>query len=96
MTIQANVLLCRNEFIAELSDGRKIEETDLRTFSQALHGAGVLAKDMHCDWRAGHRILTAGQQVAMKAEMRKLEQAAHGHPLEQRVPATQSRIALAA
>jgi len=96
MTIRANVLLCKNEFIAELSDGRKIEDNDLRAFSKALHSAGVQARDMHCNWRAGHRILTAGQQVAMKAELRKLEQAEHGNPVEQHAPATRSRFALAA
>lgn len=96
MTIRANVLLCRNEFIAELSDGRKIEDNDLRAFSLALHRAGVQAKDMHCNWRTGHRILTAGQQVAMKAELRRLEQAEHGCPAEPHVPATRSRFALAA
>ena len=96
MSIRANVLLCRNEFIAELSDGRKIEDADLLAFSQALHGAGVQSRDMHCNWRAGHRILTAGQQVAMKAALRKLEQAAHGNPVEHHAPAARSRFALAA
>lgn len=93
MTIRANVLLCKNEFIAELSDGRKIEDSDLRTFSMALHSAGVQARDMHCNWRAGHRILTAGQQVAMKAELRKLE---HGESVEYHDPVKRSRFALAA
>jgi len=93
MSIHANVLLCKNEFIAELSDGRKIEQADLHALSVALHGAGVQAKDMHCDWRTGHRLMTAGQQVAMQAEMRKLERAERNE-----APAAKERagIALAA
>ena len=73
--IHASILFSRNEFIAELSDGRTIEQSDLHAFTLALHRAGVMARDAQCDWRAGHRIMTAGQQVALMAELRKLEHA---------------------
>lgn len=73
MTIQASVLLHKNEFIAELSDGQRIVQADLRGIAGALHQAGVLAGDARCEWRAGHRMLTAGQQVALNAELRRLE-----------------------
>jgi hypothetical protein len=73
MTIQASVLLQKNEFIAELTDGQRIVQADLRAIAGALHQAGVQAGDARCEWRAGHRMLTAGQQVALNAEMRRLE-----------------------
>jgi len=73
MTIEATVLLSKNEFIAELSDGRRINHADLRQMAGALHAAGIHSGNARCDWRAGHRMLTAGQQVALDAEMRRLE-----------------------
>lgn len=92
MTIQASVLLSKNEFIAELSDGRRIGQSDLQGLAGALHQAGVLAENAVCEWRAGHRMLTAGQQVALAAEIRRLEKLAEECPPE--VPAR--GIALAA
>ncbi len=47
---------------------------------RAMHQAGVLAVDMRCEWRTGHRMLTAGQQVALSAEMLRLEKARARHP----------------
>ncbi|KAB2927302.1 MAG: hypothetical protein F9K30_04365 [Dechloromonas sp.] len=73
MSIEATVLLSKNEFVAELSDGRRINQADLRQMAGALHAAGIHSGDARCDWRAGHRMLTAGQQVALNAEMRRLE-----------------------
>jgi hypothetical protein len=73
MTIQAKILLHKNEFIAELSDGQRFVQGDLRALAGELHQAGVLAGDALCEWRTGHRMLTAGQQVALNAEMRRLE-----------------------
>lgn len=93
MTIQASVLLHKNEFIAELSDGRRIVQADLRAIAAALHEAGVLSGNASCEWRAGHRMLTAGQQVALNAEMRRLEK---GHPVEPKLTRTVRSIALAA
>lgn len=93
MTIQASVLLHKNEFIAELSDGRRISQADLRGIAGALHQAGVLSGNARCEWRSGHRMLTAGQQVALNAEMRRLEK---GQPLPARMSKPARNIALAA
>lgn len=74
MTISANIVLFKNEFVASLSDGRHIEQSDLREMANVLHRAGVLASDVQFDWSgsAGQRMITAGQQVALRAEMRRL------------------------
>lgn len=80
MAIQAIVLLKRSEFLAELSDGRRLTHSELCSLAEAMHQAGVLAVDMRCEWRTGHRMLTAGQQVALSAEMLRLEKAHARHP----------------
>jgi hypothetical protein len=81
MTINASVVLEKNEFVAELSDGRQIRQSGVREIAGALHRAGVLAQNAQCEWRAGHRMLTAGQQVALNAEMRRLEHLLPGIPM---------------
>ncbi len=81
MTINASVVLEKNEFVAELSDGRQIRQSGVREIAGALHRAGVLAQNAQCEWRAGHRMLTAGQQVALNAEMRRLEHLLPGMPM---------------
>lgn len=73
MNLQANIGLSRNEFFAELSDGRQLAHSDLRAFAGKLHLAGVRARDARCEWRTGQRMLTAGQKVALNAEIRRLE-----------------------
>ena len=73
MTIQAIILLIKNEFIAELSDGRQIKQPEFRAMAFALYSAGVAAKNTQFEWRNGHRIMTAGQQVALTAEIVRLE-----------------------
>lgn len=73
MSIQANIAFCKNAFIAVLSDGRRIEQPDFRDMAYALHCAGVRADHIQYDWQAGQRMITAGQQVALRAEMRRLE-----------------------
>ena len=73
MTIQAIILLIKNEFIAELSDGRQIKQPEFRAMAFALYSAGVAAKNTQFKWRNGHRIMTAGQQVALTAEIVRLE-----------------------
>ncbi|MDR0776357.1 MAG: hypothetical protein LBE81_06935 [Azonexus sp.] len=80
MAIQAIVLLKRGEFLAELSDGRRLTHNELCGLAEAMHQAGVLAVDMRCEWRSGHRMLTAGQQVAFGAEMLRLEKEDARHP----------------
>lgn len=81
MTINASVVLEKNEFVADLSDGRQIRQSGVREIAGALHRAGVLAQNAQCEWRAGHRMLTAGQQVALNAEMRRLEHLLPGMPM---------------
>lgn len=76
MTMQAVVVLKKNEFIAELSDGRRLVHGDLVELAALLSQAGVKAEQARCEWRSGHRMLTAGQQVALDAELRRLEKAA--------------------
>lgn len=73
MTIKAIIVLITNEFIAELNDGRQIRQPGFRAMAFALYSAGVAAKNTRFEWRAGHRIMTAGQQVALTAEIIRLE-----------------------
>lgn len=75
MTIFASVILFKNEFIATLSDGRRIEKSELRELAGALNHAGVHPNEVKFEWNgsAGQRMITAGQQVAFRAEMRRLE-----------------------
>ena len=39
----------------------------------ALFRAGVLSSDINFEWRAGLRMITAGQQVSLIAEMTRLK-----------------------
>ncbi len=71
MAITANVSLFKNEFVAELSDGRHIERHDWREMAEALVYAGVQANGVEYVWLAGQRMITAGQQVAMRSEIRR-------------------------
>ncbi len=73
MAIYAKVTLFQNRFLAALSDGRQIDQADFRKMAYALYGAGVEASDVQYEWRAGERMITAGQQVALYAEIRRLE-----------------------
>lgn len=73
MTIDASVVLEKNEFVAKLSDGRQFRQPEVREIAGVLHEAGVLSRDVQYEWHPGHRMLTAGQQVALTAEMRRLE-----------------------
>lgn len=81
MAIHATVVLFKNQFVAELSDGRILELPDFQKMAEALHCAGVLADDVRFDWKAGQRMITAGQQVALCAEMRRLARERRAHVL---------------
>lgn len=74
MKISATIVLFKNEFIASLSDGHCIEQADLCDMANALHRAGVLAGDIQFEWNgsSGQRMITAGQQVALRAELHRL------------------------
>lgn len=75
MTTSAIIILIKNEFIATLSDGRRIERGELREMATALANAGVHACAVQFEWNGsvGQRMITAGQQVAMRAEIRRQE-----------------------
>lgn len=73
MVIWAIVGAIGNTYVAALSDGRSVEESDLRMLAVALNRAGVPSKELYFDWRAGQRMMTAGQQVALCATVRTLE-----------------------
>lgn len=72
MATTASIMFFKNEFVAELSDGRHIERREWREMALALYSAGVVDGDVTYEWRTGQRMITAGQQVALKAEMRRL------------------------
>ena len=63
MFISATVGAIGNLYVAKLSDGRIVEEPDLRRLATALNSAGVLSQELAFGWRAG-------QQVALRASMR--------------------------
>ena len=75
MSITSNVGYFRNAFVAILSDGRHIEQPDFLLMARSLVHAGVPANSVFFEWKSGQRMVTAGQQVALRAEMRRLEQA---------------------
>lgn len=79
MATTARVSLFKNEFVAVLSDGRRIERQDWRDLAEALSGAGVQASDVEYEWHAGQRMITAGQQVAMRSEIRRWSHYFDGH-----------------
>jgi hypothetical protein len=73
MATQATVSLIKNVFVATLGDGRRIKHADLRKMAYALLRSGVLSSDVKFEWHAGLRMITAGQQVSLTAEMTRLE-----------------------
>jgi hypothetical protein len=77
MATTANVMFFKNEFIAALSDGRHIERRDWREMALALYRAGVDGGSVNYEWGSGQRMITAGQQVALRAEIRRLAQASN-------------------
>ena len=79
MAITASVSLVKNEYVAVLSDGRRIERCDWRELAEALCSAGVNANGVDYEWHAGQRMITAGQQVAMRSEIRRWSHYFDGH-----------------
>lgn len=73
MATQANIAFFKNEFIATLSDGQRIQQSDLHELAEALHRAGVHSNCVQYEWHAGQRMITAGQQVALRAAIRRKE-----------------------
>jgi len=60
-------------YVARLSDGRVVEESDLHLMARALNRAGVSSRGIHFEWRARERMMTAGQKVALRATVHSLE-----------------------
>ena len=77
MATTASVMFQKNEFVATLSDGRRIERSDWREMALALYTAGVDGSAVEYEWRTGQRMITAGQQVALRAEIRRLASTAN-------------------
>ncbi|HSG22182.1 MAG TPA: hypothetical protein VLA64_04405 [Azonexus sp.] len=78
MAVQANVAFFKNEFIATLSDGRHFELSGLHEMANALYRAGVTANSVQYEWQSGWRMITAGQQVALRAAIRQHERGVIG------------------
>jgi hypothetical protein len=72
MTILAHVGATADGYRAELSDGCRLDAPDLLAMAGALHRAGLSAHHINFALRAGQRLLTSGQQVALCAEIRRL------------------------
>jgi hypothetical protein len=60
-------------FFARLPDGRSIAQPDLQSMARALVLAGIRPGGISHEWMAGYCMLTAGQKVALNAEMLGLE-----------------------
>jgi hypothetical protein len=78
MPIHATVTLVNHRFFAALSDGRQLDREDVRKMADALFRAGVSAHDVSYEWGEGRRMITPGQQVAMRAEIRRLQSQVEG------------------
>ena len=73
MATTAKVAFFKNEFVVDLNDGRHLEESNLQALADALYRAGVQSSQVEYEWRPGHRMITAGQQVALRAAIRHQE-----------------------
>lgn len=71
--LHATVAFFKSQFVAALSDGQRIEQPALLDMAYALHRAGVRASAVEYEWHAGQRMITAGQQAALRAEIHRLE-----------------------
>jgi hypothetical protein len=87
MTITASVTYFKNEFVAVLSDGRRIERHNWREMAQGLYELGVGDGSIEYQWHSGQRMITAGQQVALKAEIRRLSHQSTSHTVKAHVAA---------
>lgn len=73
MAILATIALIKSEFVATLSDGSQVKRPDFRSMAEALVLAGVRADDIEYDWKPGQRMITAGQQIGLRSEMREFQ-----------------------
>ncbi len=68
--LEATISCCMYRFVALLTDGRRIEQSSMSDMAIELHRSGVKASRIQYEWRAGQRMITAGQQVALRAALR--------------------------
>jgi len=87
MAIKANIAFFKGEFVASLSDGRRVERHEWREMAQALFDLGVDDGAVEYEWHTGQRMITAGQQVALRAEIRRLGHVAASHTVTKHVAA---------
>ena len=80
MSISVIVVATKDFFVAKSSDGWQMEAHTLSDLAKELHFHGVTAKAVRCQWQPGERMMTAGQQVALNAEIRRLECDEHTPP----------------
>jgi hypothetical protein len=78
MSNRATVTLVELRFVAAVSDGRQLDRGDIHEMAEALFRAGVPADDVRYEWGVGRRMITSGQQVALRAEIRRLERESEG------------------
>lgn len=79
MALSANVVWFKDEFIAELNDGRRLEQPGIDKVAYALYRAGVRPHLVRFEWRNGTCMITAGKQAALRAEISRLEKVQRGY-----------------
>ncbi len=78
MSICATITLVEHRFVAALSDGRQLDRDNVHGMAGALFRAGVSADTVRYEWGVGRRMITSGQQVALRAEIRRLARESEG------------------
>lgn len=78
MSNRATITLVEHRYVAAVSDGRQLDRGDIHEMADALFRAGVSADDVRYEWGVGRRMMTSGQQVALRAEIRRLERESEG------------------
>jgi len=73
MVFSASVMASEYCFAATLSDGRQVKAQTMHDLAKMLHFWGVRAEAVCCEWQSGHRMMTAGQRVALIATIRALD-----------------------
>lgn len=81
MSLNAKISLWGNRYIADLSDGRKLERQDLFQLAIAIYRTGVGANQIDFEWHGGTRMLTAGSKAALLAEVRELQNEYRNQPI---------------
>ncbi|MBF8177620.1 hypothetical protein [Herminiimonas contaminans] len=72
--MKATIRLTGTGFRAALEDGRQFEREGIEDLAKDIFNAGITFNEAFCgDWRDGDDILMIGSQIALKAELRRLE-----------------------